>query len=154
MGANWSFVGGQLFTDLPPPPAASVWWGGGGSSALMFVLDEMAFYTSKDSANTTHGKLLPARSRCAPRCKEATMAGPQDSSLWEPRLQIPRAGSLHVNTVFGGVPESFTKETAVSCFPCVNREEQARSFQKEVRRNLGDLGERGRHHVLWWWRTE
>lgn len=35
----------------------------------MFVLDEMAFYTSEDSANTTHGKLLPAQPRCAPRCK-------------------------------------------------------------------------------------
>lgn len=77
------------------------------------------------------------------------MAGLQDSSLQQSPLQPPRAGNLDVNTVCGGGGRGEPhKGEAVSWFPPVNREEQARSFQKEVRRDPEDLGER--HRVPSW----
>lgn len=77
------------------------------------------------------------------------MAGLQDSSLQQPPLQPPRAGNLDVNTVCGGGGRGEPhKGEAVSWFPPVNREEHARSFQKEVRRDPEDLGER--HQVPSW----
>lgn len=66
----------------------------GVSSERMFVLDERAFYTSEDSANTAHGKLLPAQPRCVPRCEEASMAGPQDSVVGASSRVAQRAVGL------------------------------------------------------------